>query len=330
MDMDLSGGVTVQPSRATRTSPIDSDTETPPRNPPHKRVHHANMPAGGVSYKECMKNHAASIGGHALDGCCEFMPGPTFNPSEPTSLKCGACGCHRNFHRRDPDDPTPLNHHPTQARRAHSPPTASQLLLSLSQSPSDEVNPRAVNISGGVVVGYEGTKGQNGNFTTTSCTAMSCGNSKKRFRTKFSTEQKEKMYEFSERIGWKLKKGEERLVEDFVKDIGVERNVFKVWMHNNKHASSSSSATKYNRVDPQPNNTKSSQDPPSAALVVPTTATTFLLQPNAAAAAASAAAAAAGKTNCGASLFDNHNHNHNHHRQFNFGNGGGQEPTQAQ
>uniref|UniRef100_A0A0C9RMH1 TSA: Wollemia nobilis Ref_Wollemi_Transcript_10920_1432 transcribed RNA sequence n=1 Tax=Wollemia nobilis TaxID=56998 RepID=A0A0C9RMH1_9CONI len=27
-----------------------------------------------VRYRECMKNHAANLGGHVTDGCGEFMP----------------------------------------------------------------------------------------------------------------------------------------------------------------------------------------------------------------------------------------------------------------
>lgn len=52
-----------------------------------------------VRYGECQKNHAASIGGHAVDGCREFMAGAG---EEGTSgaLTCAACGCHRSFHRR--------------------------------------------------------------------------------------------------------------------------------------------------------------------------------------------------------------------------------------
>lgn len=49
---------------------------------------------GGGKYKECMRNHAAAMGGQAFDGCGEYMP------SSPDSLKCAACGCHRSFHRR--------------------------------------------------------------------------------------------------------------------------------------------------------------------------------------------------------------------------------------
>ena len=57
----------------------------------------------------------------------------------------------------------------------------------------------------------------------------------KRYRTKFSQEQKEKMHSFSEKLGWRMHKGDDGLVQEFCNDIGVPRGVFKVWMHNNKN-----------------------------------------------------------------------------------------------
>ncbi|KAI9117114.1 hypothetical protein K1719_011280 [Acacia pycnantha] len=52
-----------------------------------------------VRYLECQKNHAANIGGHAVDGCREFMAsGDDVTAGAHT---CAACGCHRNFHRRE-------------------------------------------------------------------------------------------------------------------------------------------------------------------------------------------------------------------------------------
>uniref|UniRef100_A0A803QME6 Uncharacterized protein n=1 Tax=Cannabis sativa TaxID=3483 RepID=A0A803QME6_CANSA len=59
--------------------------------------------------------------------------------------------------------------------------------------------------------------------------------SRKRFRTKFSQEQKEKMYEFAERVGWKMQKRDEDIVMEFCNDVGVDKGVLKVWMHNNKN-----------------------------------------------------------------------------------------------
>ena len=55
--------------------------------------------SSNVRYVECQKNHAANIGGYAVDGCREFMA----SGGEGTydALTCAACGCHRNFHRRE-------------------------------------------------------------------------------------------------------------------------------------------------------------------------------------------------------------------------------------
>ncbi|KAL3819407.1 hypothetical protein ACJIZ3_005364 [Penstemon smallii] len=52
-----------------------------------------------VRYGECQKNHAANIGGYAVDGCREFMAGG--EEGTTAALGCAACGCHRNFHRRE-------------------------------------------------------------------------------------------------------------------------------------------------------------------------------------------------------------------------------------
>ncbi|KAL6009724.1 hypothetical protein ACLOJK_000153 [Asimina triloba] len=53
----------------------------------------------GVRYKECRKNHAANIGGYAVDGCREFMAAGEEGTS--AALKCAACSCHRNFHKKE-------------------------------------------------------------------------------------------------------------------------------------------------------------------------------------------------------------------------------------
>lgn len=58
--------------------------------------------------------------------------------------------------------------------------------------------------------------------------------SKKRFRTKFSKEQKVRMQQLAEELGWKIQKEDEEQVEQMCDELGVKRQVFKVWMHNNK------------------------------------------------------------------------------------------------
>ncbi|KAK9156494.1 hypothetical protein Scep_003068 [Stephania cephalantha] len=52
-----------------------------------------------VRYRECRKNHAANIGGYAVDGCREFMAAGAEGTS--AAFKCAACNCHRNFHKRE-------------------------------------------------------------------------------------------------------------------------------------------------------------------------------------------------------------------------------------
>lgn len=126
-----------------------------------------------VKYKECMKNHAAAMGGNATDGCGEFMEGTV------EALTCSACNCHRNFHRK---------------QELHCNPDGDGYVV-------DEKRKR-----------------------------------RKRFRTKFSEEQKEKLLSFAEMVGWKIHKVDEVVVGRFCQETGIKRRVLKVWMHNNKHS----------------------------------------------------------------------------------------------
>ncbi|GLJ25345.1 hypothetical protein SUGI_0485380 [Cryptomeria japonica] len=168
-----------------------------------------------VRYRECLKNHAASIGSHAVDGCGEFMAGG----GEEEALKCQACGCHRNFHRREVDGAWSYG----------------GLVRPFAAAPAME---------GHVMLGEEGHVmfGDEGHVTEEGHVRMGMGMghviagiSKKRFRTKFSGEQKEKMCAFAERLGWRIQKQDEPAVAQFCSEVGVRRNVLKVWMHNNKN-----------------------------------------------------------------------------------------------
>ncbi|CAI9756199.1 unnamed protein product [Fraxinus pennsylvanica] len=225
----------------TTKSPDDSEFDTPPQTQPiepflsftngaikknHHRQHHSPLPVGVVTYKECLKNHAARLGGHAMDGCGEFMPSASATTADPTSLKCAACGCHRNFHRREPNDPSPTSiipplfdfRYPPPPRRPSSspspPPQPTNMLLALSMAVPEDHNHQ----DPAIPTEFK-TENQSG---------------RKRFRTKFSQEQKEKMLSFSEKLGWKMQKCDESTVKEFCNEIGVSRGVLKVWMHNNK------------------------------------------------------------------------------------------------
>ncbi|PON85029.1 Octamer-binding transcription factor [Trema orientale] len=206
-----------------------------------------------VKYRECMRNHAASIGGHANDGCGEFMPcGSALEDSTSgDSLSCAACGCHRNFHRREvillggvqysPSPPPmallynaapatprwdpkmvvgpPRRHHPPHrngGRDSHEDGSEREYDRRSSETPEREDQVPAM------ATGSAASGGGSGGG--------------KRFRTKFTAEQKDRMLEFAERIGWRIQRQDEAAINQFCSQIGVKRNVLKVWMHNNKNA----------------------------------------------------------------------------------------------
>ncbi|XP_057785523.1 zinc-finger homeodomain protein 5-like [Salvia miltiorrhiza] len=144
-----------------------------------------------ISYRECLKNHAATIGGNVTDGCGEFMPAGQDGTLQ--ALTCAACTCHRNFHRaasivRMPDLAFHLN--------AVAPPPP-----------------------------------------------------QKRFRTKFTAAQKEKMVDFADKVGWRIPREDDAELQRFCSEAGVKRQVFKVWMHNNKSISSHKTSTHQTHVN---------------------------------------------------------------------------------
>ncbi|XP_017701355.1 mini zinc finger protein 1 [Phoenix dactylifera] len=71
-----------------------------PKQDPKKATSNGSMEKKErvVRYRECRKNHAASIGGYAVDGCREFMASGEAGTS--SALHCAACNCHRSFHKR--------------------------------------------------------------------------------------------------------------------------------------------------------------------------------------------------------------------------------------
>ncbi|XP_050219386.1 zinc-finger homeodomain protein 11-like [Mercurialis annua] len=169
-------------------------------------------------YKECLRNHAASLGSYATDGCGEF----TLDDSSPSFLHCAACGCHRNFHRKVTSRSRSNNIH-------HTPTETTSAMMEFMDygdhtgAARRQLPPVVAESGGGRSEGERSGK-------------------MKRFRTKFTSEQKEKMLGFAEKLGWRLqRKDEEDEVERFCRGVGISRQVFKIWMHNHKNSSGSSS-----------------------------------------------------------------------------------------
>ncbi|XP_068652345.1 zinc-finger homeodomain protein 4-like [Aristolochia californica] len=215
----------ILPSSATAPPQLPSNglvSSSMEEHLPYKKV---------IRYRECLKNHAASMGGNATDGCGEFMPSGEEGTLE--ALKCSACNCHRNFHRKEMEGETSCDCYHLKGRKVVG---QKGVLIAGSEAfgyPTGSLIPRphpqmimSYNLGG---LPSESDEQEGGGGTVSRPSPM-----KKRFRTKFTPEQKEKMLSFAEKVGWRIQKQEESVVQQFCQEIGVKRRVLKVWMHNNK------------------------------------------------------------------------------------------------
>jgi ZF-HD class homeobox domain-containing protein len=205
-----------------------------------------------------------------VDGCGEFIAAGEDGSID--ALRCAACGCHRNFHRRESDLPagaegspfSPLaygmpphhqfspyyrtpaaylhnqqhHHHMAAAAAAAAGHPRPLALPSTSHSGRDDGDYDVSGMAAGPMSAVgplssmslgAGPSGGGGYLSGSG----SAG--RKRFRTKFSQEQKDRMLAFAERVGWRIQKHDEAAVQQFCDEVGVKRHVLKVWMHNNKH-----------------------------------------------------------------------------------------------
>lgn len=200
-------------------------------------------------YRECLKNHAVSIGGLAHDGCGEFLPAGAEGTLD--ALKCAACNCHRNFHRKETDiigvgmgDPYLLTHHSHPHHPHHHQQPPPQFSAYYRAAPAGYLHvggqlrggTLALPSTSGAGGGTQSTREDQEDVSDPSGGGGGGGEgSKKRFRTKFTQEQKDKMLGLAERLGWRIQKHDEAVVQQFCNETGVKRHVLKVWMHNNKH-----------------------------------------------------------------------------------------------
>ncbi|XP_013722360.2 zinc-finger homeodomain protein 1 [Brassica napus] len=194
-------------------------------------VHGGSSLGGGgrFRFRECLKNQAVNIGGHAVDGCGEFMPAGIEGTIE--ALKCAACGCHRNFHRKES---LYFHHHHAPPQQQHHPPPPGfyRLPAPVSYRPPPSQAPP-------LQLALPQRERSEDRMETSSAEA---GGIRKRFRTKFTAEQKERMLGLAERIGWRIQRQDDEVIQRFCQETGVPRQVLKVWLHNNKHTLGKSSS----------------------------------------------------------------------------------------
>ncbi|XP_073024189.1 zinc-finger homeodomain protein 6-like [Primulina eburnea] len=238
-------------SKALAAQPQGSPPPPPPPAAATARVEAAAANFSNTSsiiFRECLKNHAAGIGGHVVDGCGEFMA--SGEEGTPEAMRCAACDCHRNFHRKEvkgdpPQQPYiyyPYNPNSTSTHRPN--PLLHNLNTQHGHQQSHHkhsTQPTMVNFRGnpGGAVAESSSEDLNMFHSGSGGHASmqpSISGSKKRSRTKFSQEQKDRMHEFAEKLDGRIQKQDDQQVQQFCSEVGVKRQVFKVWMHNNKQA----------------------------------------------------------------------------------------------
>ncbi|KAL4584317.1 hypothetical protein LXL04_008913 [Taraxacum kok-saghyz] len=183
-------------------------------------------------YRECLKNYAANSGGSITDGCGEFMPSGDEGTLE--ALKCAACNCHRNFHRKETTTTTVVTAGPLL--QLPPPLPSSAPLFNHHQRTAttnwvSSINAPPVRMAVGGICAATESSSEDLYFTAA---AVPYGVAKKRFRSKFTQDQKEKMLEFAEKVGWRIPREDDPEAQRFCAEVGVKRQVLKVWMHNNK------------------------------------------------------------------------------------------------
>ncbi|KAJ6840933.1 ZF-HD protein dimerization region containing protein [Iris pallida] len=175
-------------------------------------------------YRECLKNHAVGIGGHAVDGCGEFMPAGEDGSLD--ALRCAACGCHRNFHHKELQADGPAAAAAAAYQYHHHHPPGPGQFSPYYRTPAGYLHQHAPAAARALAapLALPSTSGEE-------LSDPGSGSGRKRFRTKFSQEQKEKMLAFAERVGWRIQKQDEEAVRSFCEEAMVKRQVLKVWMH---------------------------------------------------------------------------------------------------
>ncbi|XP_059650143.1 zinc-finger homeodomain protein 10-like [Cornus florida] len=172
-----------------------------------------------VRYRECRRNHAAPIMRYAVDGCGDFTPAG--EDGTPEALLCGACSCHRSFHRKEVQElqPPPLHRHPITTFLPPPPPIPQPHVATYNDPvPQDEVRPGEW-LDGGEIEEEVGASGRN-----------------KKGRTRLTPEQKERMRVFADKLSWRVQKYDrEEEIGMFCVEIGITPQIFKNWVNNNRH-----------------------------------------------------------------------------------------------
>ncbi|XP_043710222.1 zinc-finger homeodomain protein 11-like [Telopea speciosissima] len=173
-------------------------------------------PKQEFEYGACMRNHAANLGSHATDGCLAFYP-------TIASSLCGACDCHKNFHRKIVVVDSGCGDDRKEESRSHTVKVKTEE-VEVSDNNKEEEEKQLQEL----MVAEQLRQQQEHQVVV----QMSKG---RRPRTKFTYEQKCWMFAFATSLGWTMQRNRWDEINQFCQKIGVSRHVFKVWIHNHKN-----------------------------------------------------------------------------------------------
>lgn len=251
------------PTRQTKPTP-------PPHAPPSILESISRLcPNPKPRYGECRKNQAASTGTTAYDGCGEFV---SADPGED-SPDCAACGCHRSFHLREESTILEaLKISPSRFRQIFCSPygeaaeektkriatdrsseeeagrgkraktrfTAEQTeemrsyAEKLGWKVSNESRERVKEFCDGIGVTRRKLRVWMNNHSEANVRRLAGEEGVKRFKTKFTADQTERMRSYAEKLTWKVGPEDREETEGFCNEIGVNLNNFMTWMNNHK------------------------------------------------------------------------------------------------
>ncbi|KAJ4878292.1 Zinc-finger homeodomain protein 13 [Raphanus sativus] len=216
------------PTRPTKPTP-------PPHAPPSILESISRLcPNPKPRYGECRKNQAASTGTTAYDGCGEFV---SADPGED-SPDCAACGCHRSFHLREESTILEaLKISPSRFRQIFCSPygeAAEEKTKRIATDRSNESRERVKEFCDGIGVTRRKLRVWMNNHSEANVRRLAGEEGVKRFKTKFTADQTERMRSYAEKLTWKVGPEDREETEGFCNEIGVNLNNFMTWMNNQK------------------------------------------------------------------------------------------------
>ncbi|KAJ7940925.1 Zinc-finger homeodomain protein [Quillaja saponaria] len=137
-----------------------------------------------IVYKECKRNHALALNYVSIDGCVEFIKAGQDGAKEAFTSR--ACGCHRNFHRKE---------------IIYAPIMPTNTFVNSGSAPTMQL-PHATHSDGGerrpqLDVGVRRT-------AAGPRREAAPGPRRRRTKTVFTEEQKERLLSFAQRLGWEV------------------------------------------------------------------------------------------------------------------------------